>query len=586
MKEGFYGVRVLRCYGSEIRVPPNSLTANTLTPFLVAVFIAVLTGTAHATEVYRFLDKTKAPVTTMGINGVFKRVLNPFLTAEIFELPPQQGTSTLSFSIGLQETQSRGTVRFAIELERDGEWQAIFGKDLSESGWVDERVELPAGTPRLRVDRTILAGTKELGQKSAFGDPVLLPPDVAQRPSVILISLDTLRADRLGLAGRTEARTPVLDAFGKSGVWYTQAYSPSAWTLPSHASLLYGLNLAAVPIRASQPGKPPAPHADALSVAEILHRAGYLTAGFTGGGYLAPSFAFDRGFDTYYAFPQNKTDLTTCAPQRFDGPEVFRRGTEWLRARGRAPFFLFLHTYDVHDRCPFQRKTKGTLDQPWDTLDGADHARLLAYYDDLIAETDTRVGVLLRELDSLGLRDNTLVIITSDHGELFNEHQQRGHGCSNTLFEELIRVPLLMRYPRRIKPRPEERPVSLIDVAPTILTLLDLPPAPTMTGGPLPGVGNGNDSTRPVLIACDQQVAVRQGALKLIASTKPKGPTWLFDVERDPGEKQSLFTPEQAEPLLRIAAEHWKSASVAPPSEPRDLDPETKERLRALGYNP
>jgi choline-sulfatase len=587
MKRGCYGVRVLRCYGREIRFLPNNLTANTLTAFLSATILAICAGTASAAEIYRFLDTTTVPVTTMGINGVFKRVLNPFRTAEIFELPPQQGASTLSFSIGQQATKSGGTVRFEIELEREGKWQPIYGKDLSAAGWVDERITLPAGTPRVRLRRKLLAGTKEQAEKSAFGDPVLLPANIAKRPSVILISLDTLRADRLGLAGHKQARTPVLDAFGKSGVWYTQAYSPSAWTLPSHASLLYGLTLPTVPMRVSAPGEPPPPHVDALSVAEILRAAGYVTAGFTGGGYLAPNFGFDRGFDTYYAFPQSQTDLTTCAPQRFDGPEVFRRGTEWLRDRGRAPFFLFLHTYDVHDRCPFQLQTKGKQDQAWDTLDAAGHARLLAYYDDLIAETDTRVGVLLRELDSVGLKDNTLVIITSDHGELFNEHKQRGHGCTNTLFEEMIRVPLLMRYPKRIKPRPaERRPVSLIDVAPTILRLLDLPPAPTMTGVSLPGFGGGQDGTRPVLIACDHQVAVRQGALKLIASKKQPGPTWLFDVERDPGEMQNLFTPEQAEPLLRIAAEHWKSSSVASDSAPRDLDPETKERLRALGYNP
>lgn len=588
MSAGCYVGRLLGCYVSDPGTffRPNNLTTNNLTTCIFAAWVIALGSSAQA-QVYRFLDHSTVPVTTMGIHGVFKRVLNPFRTAEIFELPHQQGASTLSFSIGQQATTSGGTVRFEIELEREGTWQQIYAKDLSAAGWVDERLTLPADAQRLRLRRKLLAGTKEQAEKSAFGDPVLLPADIAKRPSVILISLDTLRADRLGLAGRSEARTPVLDAFGKSGVWYTHAYSPSAWTLPSHASLLYGLMLPTIPARLSQPGQPPPPHADAVSIAEILRAAGYLTAGFTGGGYLAPSFAFDRGFDTYYAFPQNKTDMTTCAPQRFDGPEVFRRGTEWVRERGRAPFFLFLHTYDVHDRCPFQNKTRGNINAPWDDLDTADHARLLAYYDDLIAETDTRVGAFLRELDVLGLRDSTLVIITSDHGEFFNEHDLRGHGCRNTLFEDGIRVPLLIRYPSRVKPGgSNDRPVSLVDVAPTILTLLDLPPAPTMTGMPLPGFGPANDGTRPVLIACDNDVAVRQGALKLITSNDPSKRQWLFDVERDPGEKKNLFTPEQAEPLLRIAAEHWKRSSVAPQGEPHDLDPDTKERLRALGYDP
>lgn len=594
MKKGCYAVTVLRCYGSGIRVPPNSLTANTLTACLralgVVLFIAIFTGSASATDVYRFLDTTTAPVTIVGINGVFKRALSPFRTQEVFDLPVQTGAATLSFSIGQQPVAAAGTVRFEIEFERGDRWLPLYQKDLSEPGWVDERVALPAdlGKTRLRFRRKLLSGPVERAQKSAFGDPVLLPAEPARRPSVILISLDTLRADRLGLAGHKNARTPVLDAFAKSGVWYTDAYSPSAWTLPSHASLLYGRSVHSIPSRPLGTPTKPYPLAHAQSLAEILRASGYLTAGFTGGGYLSPNFGFERGFDTYFSFPQLKADKWTCAPQRFDGPEVFRRGTAWLRDRGSAPFFLFLHTYDVHDRCPFQEVTKGRDAIPWDDLDDTAHARLLAYYDDLIAETDTRVGALLAEIDALGLRDNTIIVITSDHGELFNEHGERGHGCK-PLYEPLIRVPLLIRYPARLEPRaPGRAPVGLVDVAPTILNLLGLPQPDSMTGAPLPGFGAA-DTTRPVLAACDNDVVVRQGGLKLIATKDAPDRRKLFDLTHDPGETDNLFTARHAEmdPLLGLAEQHWaESLAAEPKSAAHELDAETRERLRALGYEP
>ena len=550
----------------------------------LAALLTAFSIPVRAAEVYRFLDTTTEPVASVGIEGVLKTVLTPLRWQQVFELPPQQGTPTLSFSIGLQPTPLEGTVRFAIDLERNGAWQPLYSKDLSKPGWVDERVVLPAdlGKVSLRFQRRLVAGTRDLVLYSAFGDPVLLPAAPAKRPSVILISLDTLRGDRLGLAGYPKARTPVLDAFGRSGIWYTDAYSPSAWTLPSHAALLYGRSVPQVPERPS--GIPTKPE----SLAEVLRAAGYLTAAFTGGGYLAPPWRFHLGFDTYFAFLPGNAD-GSCEPQRFDGPEVFRRATAWLRDRGQTPFFLFLHTYDVHDRCPFRRETKGNPAVPWDNLDEEGNVRLLSYYDDLIADTDTRVGAFLDEIDQLGLRDNTLIVVTSDHGEFFNEHGKRGHGCM-PLYEPLIRVPLLVRYPARLAPRgPDRHPVSLVDVAPTILKLLEVPQPDRMKGVPLPGLGTPEGDTRPVVVACDDYVAVRQSALKLMASSTAPDQPLLFDLERDPGEKENLFAARSgdAQSLLGLAQQHWREASaVAQQSPARTLDAETKERLRALGYDP
>jgi arylsulfatase A-like enzyme len=556
----------------------------------VATFIAVLIGTASAAEVYRFVDKSAALATAFEVNGLVKRALNPIRSQEIFELPPQNGTATLYFAIGQEPVAVPGSVSFDVELERGGNWLPLYQKEMSQPGWIEERITLPAdlGKARLRFRRRLISGPVERAQKSAFGDPVLIPAVTEKRPSVILISLDTLRADRLGLAGNKGARTPVLDAFARSGIWYTQAYSPSAWTLPSHASLLYGLSLAGIPHRKLYP-PPTDPPPKEVSIAEVLRAAGYLTAAFTGGGYLAPNFGFDRGFDTYFAFPQPNVTPGTCVPERFDGPEVFQRGTEWLRERGQAPFFLFLHTYDVHDRCPFQRTTNGRQALAWDDLDAEGYTRLLSYYDDLIAEADARVGALLSEIDRLGLRDNTVVIITSDHGELFNEHGKRGHGCM-TLYDGLIRVPLLIRYPARLAPRaPGRDPVGLVDVAPTILELVGVKQPDSMTGAPLPGVGAGEGGTRPVLVSCDDEIAVRQGELKLIASKANAGTRQLFNIANDPAENENVMEgqKEQARSMLNLVEEHAKISDAPTPAEtPREIDAETKERLRALGYEP
>jgi arylsulfatase A-like enzyme len=445
---------------------------------------------------------------------------------------------------------------------------------------VDERVSLPADDlngARLSLRRTLVSGPAARIRKSAWGDPVLLWNERKKPRAAILISIDTLRADRVGLYGYPSARTPALDALGHDGIWYAQAYSPSTWTLPSHASLLFG-NFIEV-IAATPSTTPPRE-----SLAEVLRAEGYLTAGFTGGGYVSPNLSFDRGFDTYFAF-KAPTVTDSCQPDRFDGEPVFRRATAWLRDRGQSPFFLFVHTYEVHDRCPFGKLTpKGFV--PWPRVPEQNRERLLAFYDDLIAGADQRIAGLLAELDALGLAEGTIVAVTSDHGEFFSEHGMRGHGNRAKPYEEIGRVPLIFRYPARFKARGAVRePVSLIDVAPTILSLLGVAPPTSMRGDVLPGLGRAYFSRpRPVYVVSDNILAVRQDNLKLITSKQKQFPDELYDLEKDPTEQRNLFIEEPAAAsLIKLADDFWEAHSPTPVELP-DLDPETKERLRALGY--
>jgi arylsulfatase A-like enzyme len=431
-----------------------------------------------------------------------------------------------------------------------------------------------------------------------WANPTLLPSARAKRPSVILVSLDTLRADKVGVYGHASARTPALDQLAAAGVQYQRAYAPSTWTVPSHASLFYGAYLPASPgvLRESQRTPKTAELPD-RPISEILRGAGYLTAGFTGGGFLGYPWDFFRGFDTYFSYSQPAGVVDPCSSQRFDGPEVFRRATRWLERNHGAPFFLFVHTYDAHDRCPFfQPDVVRPEGKPFDaapSLDRADHQQVLDYYDQMIEETDRRLAGLLAAVDALGLRDDTLVIVTSDHGEALFEHGFSAHGCNLKPYEELARVPLLVRFPGRAPAGGRvAAPVSLIDVVPSILALLGLPPEPRIPGGILPGLGlrTAPGPSQPIYNHCGDALAVWRGQHKLITWRDRRESDEIYDLSEDPNERTNLGGGDpNASQLAADADAFWKTAPVQPntPAENAgkpELDEATRQRLRDLGY--
>jgi arylsulfatase A-like enzyme len=548
---------------------------------------------------YRFavLHPSERGRLSMGIYSVQQPILDNYLGEQRFHVTRVPTKPILTFSPGLQPVQGGGTVRFEIILKTaKGKTSVLYSKELSEPGWTNERIDLSdrdlAGAEFL-FRRVPLSGESLARIIGAhWGNPMLVSGVASKRPSVIVVSLDTLRADRLGAYGYPQARTPFLDAFARSGVVYDRAYSPSTWTVPSHASLFFGLHLPTtvsileqkklLPADAALPNRP---------LASILQDAGYLTAGFTGGGFLSWAYDFPRGHDTFLQYSYGTKAPTECLPNRFDGPEVFRRAAEWLRANGTHPFYLFVHTYDVHDRCPFI--TPGTSAwEGWSDLTPERNQELLAYYDRLIAETDQRMGALLATLDELKLKENTLVVITSDHGDAFEEHGQRSHGCRLKPYEELSRVPLMVRYPPRAPAGTRvPQPVSLIDVAPTVLAVLGLPPEAWMRGGVLPGLNVIGSRIAPtVYTQCGDILAVHAGSDKLITSRSQAFPDEVYDLTADPREAHNLATTDgkRAENLRHIAAEYWKTAISDTPAaaapHPEQIDDATKERLRALGY--
>lgn len=375
-----------------------------------------------------------------------------------------------------------------------------------------------------------------------------------QRPDLVLISVDTWRADRVSVAGETTAgapTTPRLDAWARAhAVVFRQALAAAPWTLPSHATLLTGLD----PLRhaANRPFHPLAP--DVETLAERLRARGYATAALVGGGWLDPAYGLGRGFERWRSWPR--------AGHGDEEWEVHSAAAlAWLDELPR-PFFLFLHTYDVHDFPRAPRLAPNTPD--------AERARL---YDAAVRHMDAHLGPLLQRLSEPARRARTAVIVTSDHGEALGEPaadgaRDYGHG---SLRDPVLRVPLLVSLPGDASFRPAsaralvwfvDRQVRGVDVAPTLLELagLDahaLPPAGDawLDGSSLLPLlrGERDAPPRPALAYFAQPgfgLALRDGArFKYLFDDGARLPAGgsaalpreaLFDLAEDPTETRSL----------------------------------------------
>jgi arylsulfatase A-like enzyme len=334
-------------------------------------------------------------------------------------------------------------------------------------------------------------------------------------------------------------------------------------------------------------------------LAEVLADAGLRTGAFTGGGFVAAEFGFNRGFSVYMDGVDNSGFARS-----------FPRAEAWLRARQDAPFFLFLHSYDVHGPYdpppPYDQRYfpdyRGTV-QPNRTvplinmhqrrgayedfegpidLSDADRAEIVALYDGEIAYADSFLGRLVMLLDELGELDRTLLVVIADHGEEFWDHSSMGHG--HTLYQELIHVPLLMRFPGRrfAGNRPSAR-VRLIDVAPTILDALGLPPEASFEGRSLMPLLRGEDfETLPAASESEGHISIIDDPWKLIVE-RSSGNVSLFNLTRDPGESQSLAAlfPEVTGRLL--ARLDGIGSAEETPTHPI-INGRLLQQLRALGY--
>ena len=431
------------------------------------------------------------------------------------------------------------------------------------------------------------------------------------RASVLLITIDTARADHFSSYGYGRPTTPFIDGLAREGVLFEAAYTPTPTTAPSHASLF----TASYPNEHGVLKNGHTLAADRPLLAETLQRAGYRTGAVVSSYVLAKHFGLGRGFTDYdddFSHSRSSVVVDEWEGRRkvghFDrrADEATERAIAWLRAHaGARPFFLWVHYFDPHQpydppsdlrRLMHDAATPApAAATPGASEDGA-RERTLAY-DAEIRFVDEQVARLVGYLDGALGPEHTLVVVATDHGEGLMQRGWMAHGVH--LHDELVRAALIMRWPPHLPPgRRINAPVGLVDVAPTVLALLGLEPPPVADGARSQTLRLDGDvpPDRPVFFqrrpyaapeyrgwsVGDPMFGVRRGRWKYIET--PSGGE-LFDLSADPGETRNV-REEQRATADALAAElrAWRERTESHPRAQQQISPEDKERLRALGY--
>ena len=464
------------------------------------------------------------------------------------------------------------------------------------------------------------------------------PPSGGPPQRIILVSMDTVRASEVN--GYGGSSTPVLEEIAGAGVLFANAYASSTFTIPSHMSMFTGLHPLEHGVKNAETVL-----ADSVStLAEALRGAGYRTQAFHEGGYVSSRYGFDRGFEAYDELPRVAVV-----------EEVLPRILEWLRAQDDRPYFLFLHTYAAHNpyggydeyrvlHPELGLRTREDLisildNQQTTRIDRDTRVQLLLFnqlcdrradrlggvelllppgfdetpeadkyldairwaYRRRIQRIDTAIGELRDTLLELDQWQDTLLIVTSDHGEAFFEHGLSWHG--EVPFNEVLRIPLILSYPRALahgSRRVEKSPVSHIDLLPTILGFAHVPHAQS-GGSDLRRIIDAEATRvdRPIFAVVQEvpfkpeapaREVVIDGRYKLVESRTrfAEAPGLLFDLETDPGEERNLFDerPDLRARLLATLETRRERQQLAGPAlrDSPPLSPAEQEKLHALGY--
>lgn len=546
-------------------------------------------------------------------------------------LVPEDGV--LDFGIGivrdqnfesaktLKADEARG-VEFIIILEMKGRRKTILQKNLmlpprQESRTLNfsiNKVDLPH---RMEQARLSFMTTGAEGAFAYWHNPVLYKRSV-KRPNVILVSIDTLRADHLGIYGYARQTSPALDSLAQDSGVFINTFATSAWTLPSHASMLTSLFGFNHQIYYNDERIGPS----LATLADVLRQNRFFCAGFTGGVYVGSRYGFSKGFDS---FSEKEGDFSVPdAAER-----AFQAVSEWIGLNQDKNFFLFVHTYQPHTPydCPAPynseflghdsqlQKAKildylGGREGTFKPLSEQERQDFIGLYDGEIRYTDERlIKPLLSRLKQLELYDRTMVIVTSDHGEEFFDHGGWEHG--HTLYNELLRVPLIMKFPdSKFRGKRIESIVSLVDVMPTILDEMGIDDKNLgLDGRSLHPLLNGESREDRVFFAdrkshvtdtnTSQRITLNEGRMKLILNKvfsqqaltfyhyppPPTPPVELYDLREDPAEKKNIadVQPDLARRLTARMDGLFKNARPRQPAKTK-MTKELEDQLRTLGY--
>jgi len=415
---------------------------------------------------------------------------------------------------------------------------------------------------RALIGRTTLA---VLGTSALLGLRDIRPASQSVR-NVLIVTLDTTRADVLPAYGGTNVETPALDRLAREGVVFEQAMSSAPLTLPAHCSLLTGL----FPPHHGVRDNVDAPLGDAnLTLAEVAHANGLRSAAFVGSAVLGARRGLAQGFDTYSDVQRAPLN----ARLRRRGNVVVDEAIGWMTQRSDVPFLTWVHLYDAH--APY------LLPEPYRTM-----------YEDVpylgaIAFMDAQIARLVNALEAAHLLDRTMIVVAADHGESLGDHGEDGHGI--LLYQSTLRVPLIVRLPG-VAARRISDPVRLVDVMPTVLEALG-DASPRVDGVSLLGLMKGqiphldleaySESLYPRRFGWSELRALRTGRFKYVSAPRPE----LYDLEKDPGEARNLYDERRALAVAmatRLATLEESTTNDA--TRPPELDRESLERLSSLGY--
>jgi arylsulfatase A-like enzyme len=542
--------------------------------------------------------------------------LPPGATVDWFIEVPHDGK--LTFGTAAQSGTGSLSVEVAADRAMRGAESPKPRRAESSDTWRDETLSLSGvggqlARVRFRNDGSTAVSVSDVRVLRPAQQPVTT--DTPARNVVVLL-IDTLRASKLqAYYPKSRVKTPAIDAFVEDGALFERAQSPENWTKPSVASVLTSLHPATHRTKEDASKLP----RSALMLSEVYKKAGFKTASFIANGYVSNAFGFDQGWDHYTNYIRERRNTNAS--------NVFGEAQSWIEKNKQNRFFVYIQTIDPHvpydppdkflkmyDAKPYSgqvqnRRTHLMLDEAKKNpkkykFTARDKERIEALHDGEISYHDEYFGRFLAKLEELGLDENTIVVVTSDHGEEFQEHGSWGHGHS--VYQELLGVPLMFRWPGAIPANLRVGPVvSTMDIGPTVLEATGVPIPPEFEGRSLLGFMRGDWPPAPHVAFSDfldHRRVIRGGDWKLIIRGNLSHV--IFDLGNDYWEKNELDGRENpiAQRYLRtlhgqflgasdrgqwLASTPGTGASKKKPGleqEKQEMTPELCKQLVALGY--